>query len=136
MEARQAPTICVTSPGDLKRIVGAWRPGADRETCISLDFLPPGDRRLRWERELSAWYTDCGCAGGVFGAIGLTLPYLVATYMLHWLPRPEATSAGVLITIGVFVAGSVLGKLAGLAHARMRLAALARLISIEGPPRD
>ena len=61
------------------------------------------------------------------GALAASIGYILAAYWARWLPAPDG-AGGLLWCAGMFVAGSVVGKLAGLAHARLRLSATIRRI--------
>jgi hypothetical protein len=104
----------VRSAGDLGRLTRSW----DRFDRIDLatDRLEPDDRE-RWEKRLLSAYTECGCdAGGL--AVLLALVGLVVFALA--LPGERTwTNAG--IGVGAILAAALLGKLAGIAVARIRL---------------
>src|SRR5262245_11889547 len=88
----------------------------------------PQQERARWESRLLEAYSDCGCdAGGVALLVALAVIAFVS-FAMHAAP---SWRAGVTAMSFCFVA-AMLGKLAGLAAARLRLSRdirqLARLV--------
>ena len=90
-----------------------------------------GDAQLRQlTRRLASARTSCGCRVGEVGTL-LALLWVAACWLLgpglgDWLSSPRAVLVGVLLSVGQVIAGAVLGKLAGLAFARLRYRRLVR----------
>jgi hypothetical protein len=106
--------LSVRSAGDLGRLARSWN-RFDRVDLVT-DRLDD-DERERWERRLLSAYTECGCdAGGL--AVVATLVGLVVFSIA--LPGERTwTNAG--LGLAATLAAAFVGKLAGIAVARIRL---------------
>ena len=87
------------------------------------------DERMRYEREATRLMNACGCEEGAVTALALAAA--VGIYAVRgvasWSVLTVAFALGSVLA--GFVAGAVVGKLAGLAFARARLRGLSRLLA-------
>jgi hypothetical protein len=104
----------VRSAADLAQLRRSWNRFDEIELVTSR--LDP-DERERWERRLLSEYDECGCdAGGV--AVLITLVGLV----LFAVAVPHArTWTNVGLGVAATLAAALVGKLAGIAVARVRM---------------
>jgi hypothetical protein len=112
--AGSSRVLRVRSRSDLARLPHTWN-RFDRIELMTPQLAEA--ERERWERRLLDAYADCGChAGGL--AVLLTLVGLVVAGLA--LPGGR-TWTGAGLGVAAVVAAAVVGKLAGLAIARIRL---------------
>lgn len=89
----------------------------DQDVQAYLSSLPP-DEEIAWKRRLELLRRDCGChVGGI-----VMLSFTAAWVVYSFLSPPHGRSWQHWIEIGllVLVASAVIGKLIGIALARVR----------------
>ncbi|MCP3996830.1 MAG: hypothetical protein GY722_17475 [bacterium] len=115
-------TIYVRSISDLKSLEapGIWPrpPGALAIEVPGLERAETAD----WERRLSRYYFSCGCDLGAAMLLGALIIY-VAILVLRPGGFSSAGWAELGGAVGVGLVAAVVGKLAGLGHARIRFRA-------------
>jgi uncharacterized protein (TIGR03382 family) len=112
VEARRV--LRVRSRSDLARLTRSWN-RFDRVDLVT-DRLD-ADERERWERRLLSAYTECGCDAG-----GLTVLVALAGLVVFAVAFPrERTWTDAGLGLAATLAAAVVGKVAGIAVARIRL---------------
>lgn len=119
----QPADLIVHTAADLMRLLDGK--SHYRSIRVQAPGLPDAQRQ-RWQDELAHHYSGCGCGlGNVFGLFG------VAAAGAYLAVAPVSTSPWMHggMAFAVVVAFTLLGKLAGLLHARTRLRAAVKQLS-------
>jgi hypothetical protein len=106
-------TLVIAAQEDLDLLLST----RGRFDAVVMQVDAPPDERTRWERRLLEAYADCGCdAGGVALLIALAAIAFVS-FAMHATPSWRTGVTALFFCFGA----AMLGKMAGLAVARLRL---------------
>lgn len=96
--------------------------------AADLTGLDDGELR-QLTRRLAALRSSCGCRVGEIGTLLALVSTAVLWRLADWTSTPGGVVRGVAVSAALVLAGGVLGKLTGVASARLRYRRLVGLVT-------
>lgn len=79
------------------------------------------DNSKDWEERINKDYSDCGCKIGAISVITSLIAYVMYMVLVGKTSYADINQADITMGIAIFVLSIILGKLAGLLNARIKL---------------
>lgn len=111
--------LTIQSAADVETVMRSRQPLLDVHVVVRVPMVPL-EQSLRWERDLNKSFQECGCSHGAV-CTAMALGGSITWYIFHlslWRSFLLWTPVALLLT-------ATLGKVAGLAWARFRIACVA-----------
>lgn len=105
---------------------GMLGPGMPHEIRIQIPGL---NTDPEWESSINKWKSECGCGWGATAGTVLVAFFGVVFLLRYWVLGIPVGTAGWLWGGAMAIVGGVLGKIAGLAYARIQLRQIFKRIS-------